>query len=512
MSIISRHKPADSRIERRIITAMITSTEYLTEVQQIYRSESLRLKYTKVVADWCLEYWEQYKQAPKQHIEDIFHKRTKINFPSDQANDIEQFLSDISEEYETADRLNIEYLLSQTEEYFRLTNLDNIRVKLNKSIVSGDAEEGEQLIKGYERIVRDQTRGIDIFTDIDTITASLDESKKDQNTILQYPGALGEAIGPLEREYFVAIVANTGVGKSWWLSQSAWWSVINGYDVLYVSYEMAREQIAIRTYMWATGLPKRKRSVIVPVWDCKKNQSGECKIKEKRENEITIVNIHGEPYMSTVYPDDYKPCSACKDSKRFRNQYDPTSYLKTVEKEALTLPRALKMRDALSRYKRAGQFRFIRWPAGKKSIDDLNVFLQNLEDYEGFIPDLIITDPAYKMKSSSFYREKRHTINDIFIEHKALAQERHCLVITAHQGNTVRDGKDLKRGSWQEAIGGLNEVDVSFMVNESPTDKKLGLQRILTGKKRDDEYDLVDQVYVQQCLSIGRPYLDSWKG
>ncbi|HUU86691.1 MAG TPA: hypothetical protein VMX17_02965, partial [Candidatus Glassbacteria bacterium] len=63
MPVASRSKPPDSKLERRVITAMIISTDYLRQVREIYRPESLKTRFTKTISLWCIEYYDEYKQA-----------------------------------------------------------------------------------------------------------------------------------------------------------------------------------------------------------------------------------------------------------------------------------------------------------------------------------------------------------------------------------------------------------------------------------------------------------------
>jgi len=513
MPIISRLKPPDNRLERRIVTAMITNSDYLRQVKEIYRQNSLKLKFVKTIAEWCLEYYQEFKLCPGLHIQDIFHAKTKVNFQQETADEITDFLTEISEEYEQAGNLNVEYLLKQTEEHFRLCSLDDLRVSLNKSIISNNIEEGEALAKTYQRVVRQKTRGIDIFRDIDPLVETFSENSSNR-VVLKFPGEFGRIVGDLEREMLVAFVGNTGVGKSWWLLQCAWWGVMSGQDVLYVSFEMSQPQIVTRSYQWVTGLPKKEGSIYIPQWDCNLNQNGLCPHPNSRTNKKSLISLAGTACTPDNYPTDYKPCTACQNTNnKQRFSFEPSTFMKKEKRKKLDLPSALKIRNLFDRInKRAGKFIFVRWPARSKSMDDLRMYLQNLEEYENIIPSILITDYANKMIPSQRYSEKRHGIEDVFIDHKSIAQERNILAITGHQGNTVRDGKDLKRGNWQEGVAGLNECDLSMMVNQKEQEKDSGLYRILLGKKRDDEYSATGQLWILNCLSIGRPYLDSWWG
>jgi len=510
MTIVARHKPPDSRLERRIITAMITNDNYLRQVQEIYRNNSLRLKYTQIIAKWCIEYYTEFKKSPQRHIEDLFHKKTKVNFPKEQADEIEDFLVGISSEFEKeGNTLNVDFLLQETEQHFRLCSLDSLKVDLSKSCVSGNVEQGEALVGGYERVVRQQNKGVEPLKDHQAVIDAFSEDEGD--VILRLPGALGNLIGDLERQYLVCLVGNTGIGKTWWLLQLAWWATLRGYDVLFVSYEMNIKKLTVRTYQWATGLviPKHAGIIHKPVWDCFRNQIGDCSLRE-RENTIKLFDVNNETMPHpTDYPSGYSPCIACKGKYK---QYDPTSFLVGEERKPLTVEKALNSQNKFKKfYARAGKLKFVQFPAGSQSIDDLRLFMQNLYDYEDFLPDMLLTDYAKKMKPNRYSGEKRHDIVDIFVDHKGLAQEKNLLAITGHQGNTIRDGKDLKQGNWADAVGGLHECDVSMLINQKTEEKRNQIYRVSPGKVRDDEFDAAGQAMVLSCLKIGRPYLDSFK-
>lgn len=509
MSIISRHKPPDARIERKIITGMITSEAYLQQVRAIYTPRSLRLKYIQHIAQWCMEYYDMYKTAPGKHIEDIFHRRTKTNFPPDQADEIEEFLAEISEEYEKQESTNVDYLLTQTEEHFRLNALDSLRVGLNKCVIGNRIEDGEALAADFKRVTRPSTTGVDPLRDTQAINDALgDRSQGDK--LMRFPSALGDMIGDLERGYLLAFVGNTGIGKSWWLMQVGWWAILAGLNVLFVSFEMSQKKITTRTYQWATGLvlPRHAGTIYIPVWDCVRNQNGLCDLS-RRGNNIKLIDDKNKLPMPADAPKDYTPCIACWSDK---SNYEPTSWFNAKERGPLTVGKALAARNKIARAKgRMGQFRVVQFPAGSTSVSDLKTYMNNLEDYNNFQTDIAITDYADKMKVNSSYKEKRHNIDDIWDEHKGLAQERNILVATASQGNTVRDGKDLQQGNWAESITKLHLCDVAIRINQRPVEKRAGIYRFGVAKLRDDDFDLSGEVMVLCSLKIGRPYISSYK-
>ena len=507
MAIIKRRKPPDSRLERKIVTAMIINKDYLHKVRQIYTFGSLRLTYTQVVAEWCVDFFDEFGEAPGLHIQDIFHKKTKSGMAANQIDEVEEFLADISEEYEDeqADKINVDYLLKQTEEHFRLTALDILRVDLNRIITSNKIEEGEALIKNFQRITTMETQGVEPFTDINAISDALGDAGN-RDKILVFPGALGKLVGDLERGYLMAFLANTGIGKTWWLLQLAWWAIAQGHNVLFVSFEMSVKKITMRSYQWATGkvLPRHAGNIHIPIWDCIGNQENTC-ANSRRTNKIRLIDDRGRLPDFKDMPSKYKTCDACRGNSNF----DPTTWFKQENREALTLIEALKARSLMERgASRWGKFKVVQFPARSIDLNGLKTYIQNLEDYNGFVPDILITDYADKMMMShnAKYREG---IDELWDGHKSMAQERNILVATASQGNTVRDGKDLNQGSWAESITKLHLCDVAMRINQKPHEKAGGIYRIGLAKLRDDDFDMMGQAMVISCLKVGRPYLDS---
>jgi replicative DNA helicase len=145
-------------------------------------------------------------------------------------------------------------------------------------------------------------------------------------------------------------------------------------------------------------------------------------------------------------------------------------------------------------------------------MSKFRAYLHNLEHYENFIPDVIVTDYADKFAPEDKRLSPRHQLRQIWEEHKALAQERHCLVITASQSSAARTEKDTKQGDWSEAISKLELVDVGFILNQTPDEKREGLMRVVVAKQRHDDFDILGEVKVLQCYKIGKPYLDSYYG
>ena len=68
--------------ERRIVTGMIVSKDYLDRIHKFWDSTLLESPELKMIADWCMDYYEKYNRAPDSNIESIYMASLKGNFLS----------------------------------------------------------------------------------------------------------------------------------------------------------------------------------------------------------------------------------------------------------------------------------------------------------------------------------------------------------------------------------------------------------------------------------------------
>jgi len=484
--MITRRKPIiDSRIERQIITGMIISTNFLTQVLDIYRPDLLLLPYAKTIAEWCKKYYGQYKQAPGKQIQDLFLTYEKGENDPDQVALIRDFLASISNEYESNQTFNIDYILDKSEIHFRKSSLEILRQQLSSDLVNDNVEEAETLIANFSRIARSETVGIDPITDPAIIKKAFDKDTGDRMFAL--PGDLGKMFGSFERDMLIMVVGPMGRGKTWWLQEIALRGLFIGFNVLFISLEMSEKQMTRRIQHNLTGLPKSRWAgkISIPVFDCELRQNKKC-----RKTDLG------------------KYCTKCRGTEEFK----PAVYHIVKRKEELTAKDGIDKGQALKKtFLRGNRFKLITPPPNSLNISKLRGMLDNWEYYEGWVPDIIVTDYADKFApENSKTNEYRHRIYETVLMHKALAMEKHCLIVTGSQSNTGRDdSKVVRSGDFAEDIRKKAEVDIAFSLNQTPEEKDQGIMKISPMKIRDDDFSVSQQCIVLQQLKIGKPYLDS---
>ncbi|MFA5526917.1 MAG: hypothetical protein WC992_08840, partial [Acholeplasmataceae bacterium] len=149
-------------IERRIITGMIISTEYLQRIQPFWDATLLESTEFRKVATWCMEYFNKYKRAPDADIESIFVDHIKTLPKADVAY-IEDVLSDLSDEYGRGTQFNAAYLYDKTVEYFKGRQIDRHNEEVQGLIEMGKVTEAELLAQSYQpTIVETMSVGLDL--------------------------------------------------------------------------------------------------------------------------------------------------------------------------------------------------------------------------------------------------------------------------------------------------------------------------------------------------------------
>lgn len=122
-NVIRLHKAADADdseefIERDILAAMITRSEYIESVKSFLRPDLFQTKWTRQVAKWCLDYYDKYGRAPRSDIEPWFEDRRE-QFDPDQQEVMELFIRGLSDEYHDGSEINVDYLVDRTRKFFQ---------------------------------------------------------------------------------------------------------------------------------------------------------------------------------------------------------------------------------------------------------------------------------------------------------------------------------------------------------------------------------------------------------
>ena len=203
-----RHN-VDSVDEQVLAIGMITSDVFLAKMQDLFDPDFFINDSLKTICLWCMFYYEQYEQAPKQHIQDVFEEK---RFALDKANAqlIEEFLILLNKRYvDFEEPVNDDYFINRAKKYFTKRNLKVRSQKMQLLLELDKVDEAEEEIEKYKKFSVISSPAVNPLSD-EMLRQIL---RKKEEPFFNYPGALGEMIGPIERGYLVGILGVFKRGK-----------------------------------------------------------------------------------------------------------------------------------------------------------------------------------------------------------------------------------------------------------------------------------------------------------
>ena len=136
------------------------------------------------------------------------------------------------------------------------------------------------------------------------------------------------------------------------------------------------------------------------------------------------------------------------------------------------------------------------YPTKSSSVNTLKHHLEKMKNRD-FIPDVIIVDYADLLRPSSVLREKRHELETIYEQLRALAQVHKCCVWTASQTNrSGLNAEVITMESISEAFNKCFVADFIFSISRTAEDKLNNEGRIFIAKNRNGVDGVVFPIYM----------------
>jgi len=497
----------DASLERRIVIGMIVSAEFLAEAAPMFRPDLFRVPALRTLAKWCVRYWSEYGKPPAVHIQDIYEsKRRAQEVADEQAPEIETLLAGLSNEYIANPNLNHRYLLQQMERLMRSRSLLALGEDLVTLASTENVEDAELVLAGYKPVVREGISWSDPFR--------LSEEQQeaiftDGDVLFRFPGAVGNLIGPIERDSFIGIQAPEKRGKTWWLWEFALRAVLNRCNVAFFSVgDMSAPQNWRRVYGWVLRSSKKRsgRNTLVPVLDCRLNQTGEC--RDCPDQDVVMLN-DGKLLELDEVP-DHEPCTRClkEDPRRFVG----SRWYKRERVPDFNLARAQAYLQQLSRRTGGKTIRLMCYPSNQANVRTIRTMLDLWEKRDGWVADVVVIDYADILASEDLREaETRHRINATWAALRGLSTERSIAVITATQAaKTSYQKSNQDMSDVSEDKRKLGHVTSMLALNQTIEEKRAGLMRVSQLVVREDDFDNHTNVVCLQCLPMSRPLLNSY--
>lgn len=385
------------------------------------------------IASKAINYYQQFKKPVAEHLPDVLSSIIEGK-DKQKAEIYEGILQDL---YHSKDTVNTDFILSSIEKFIRLQNLKQGVIQVHGLLQSGDIDEAELALDSYKKQqlkvfdvglrLSDAEKALSVFTDVvDRIPLGIPQLDE-------------VGITPAYKELFT-IAALPSKGKTQGLIHVGKIGLLARKKVVHISLEMDKKRIMKRYLMSMTATTKRNATCDLAFFET--DTLG-------RFVDINIQKIGG---------------------------FD------TLEEPGIQA----KLKNKISKF---NSFQLVvqDFPSGQLTTQGLRVYLENLINFENFIPDMVIIDYADLMKLRT--NDRIDSISRNYVDLRGLAHEYNFACVTASQMN--RKGK-IEKAKWldeehlAEDFSKMATSDVLISYNQTEKEKELGLARLLNVKNRDD--------------------------
>jgi hypothetical protein len=471
-----KRRQVDSKKERIILTAMITSKPFLASVLPVMDLDLIEADHFRQIASWCIDYYRTYQEPPKRQIETLFFAWAEAKDKDDEkVAAIHDFLEHLSKEYDAAEDINLPYLLDMLSDFLALKKIARVQEDLEYALIGADRKAAETAIQSYESVNLGQGCGIDILND----RAAWDRTFSNPlECLIPFSGKAGDFFNKaFVRDALVGIQGPEKRGKTFWCVELVMRALRNRKKVaLFEVGDLSESQIMLRFGARAAALPlwpNMVGTIDVPCELIKKDNW-----REEEDNGRIGVEVSTSP----------KVCE------------------KVVHRRAVLRGIRRTLRDfALPR--RIPYSMVSVHPNSSINVAGISAILQRWETEQEFIPDVIIIDYADILAPEDPKKQARDQVNDTWKALRRLSQERHCLVIAPTQADAASyDVQIQTMKNFSEDKRKLAHVTGMLGLNQTDAEKQAGVMRLNWIVLRESEFSVSKPLYVGQCLALGRAY------
>lgn len=451
-----KREKLNSMAERDLLMGLITSDDFCREIVPILDFRDLDVDYTRTIARWIAEYYNEFGVAPGSDISKIY--RSHADDVQDEAllDNIRVFIEKVDEHYSEYEKFNVPYAIQQSVQYLKNQSLKNLAKNIDSFIATGDVVKAESLVTKYRNVEKNSGDSVSILEDSQTVLTAFTEEK---DKLFSFKGDFGKLVGEVHREDFIAYLAPMKAGKTFSLIDTGIEAIKNGLKVVFFSLEMSRTAMIQRVWKALSGQVMEDMDLDVPQFVEDGNGRFDIEVKKVHKNASTSLEVE-------------------------------------------------KKQKSMMRMFRGGNIYMFAEPAYSLTVERMETKLDDLEHMRGYIPDVIIVDYADIMCPSDARMEYRNQLDSIWKKLRALAQKRKCAVFTASQTNRGGLNGPVEMENVAEDVRKLAHVTSMVAISRTKFCKEHSIAYFSQMAIRDGE-PITRRVIATQCLGLGRPVLDS---
>lgn len=449
---MSNHKVVSQHLQDCFVFLSIMDSNFLRMARTAIKPRYFSSQVTEDVISLCYSYYDQFKVAPENHLHD----------------ELVRFLGKADEEkkrnyYTYVERIsemevpNKAYVISSFSKFVRARELEESLIEAAPLVERGHFDKVRELL---QRALRS---GIPSEEEGTEYPGNWPPRYYDAPEFKEVVCPIGislidRRIKGLRSTRLTCIFAGYKVGKTWGCGQIAMEALTHGKKVLEISHEASAEEIEMRHDMMLGSL-----------------------VSEEVAEDVEYYEYDNEGKKTSTF----------------------TETRDSVFNEGAVK----KVRDNIRKF--GGKAIIKKYPMGTCSIGEIERYLDYLETFKGFIPDLLINDYVEKMKLPKA-REGRDQINEAYMHLKRIADERKIAVLTASQIKTkfLESATISEAGAAAEDARKLGNIDLGLFFGMSRTQERRGLMQayVLVNRFGPQKFGCV----VSRNLKVGQLVLDCW--
>jgi hypothetical protein len=449
--------------ERQILTGMIVDPVVVGKIATKWTRDGLfASKWANLIGMWCCKYFLKYGTAPKAQIESIFGSWASSGERSkEQVQLVDKFLSGLSDEHERlAQELNPDWVVDLAGKHFQAVALNRLAEDVKGDLELNDPERAAGRVAGFGRIELGEGAGINVLEDEEAIRAVFEEESE---SLIEWPDALARFFGTaFERDAFLSFLGAEKSGKTWWLMEVAWRSMLQKKRVAFFEIgDMSEKQIMRRMMVRAAKHPFRPQTVLKP----------------------TSISIDEETKAVSV--------------EHEKVEFDTP----------LTWAVAAKACEKIAKGRTHPYLKLSCHPNSAIGMDGIRSILQGWER-DGWTPDVLVIDYADNLEAPAGANDFRHGTNLIWKQMRRASQELHCCLVTATQANAAAyDRAVLGKGNFSEDKRKLAHVTGMIGINSTKEEREKNVTRLNWVVRREAEFSEFRCIAVAHCLALSRPFV-----
>jgi len=441
-----------THLQSGFLRLLITDDSFIKLVHGRVDPQLFSSRLTQALSKLCFDYYENHNAAPGDHFHDELtaYLATK---PDAEREEYAAFVKRLHEQHPP----NREYVLRRVGDFVKGRQREIALVKAAECLAEGHMDEADNvLFNVLQSGIPEEDAGLDYLRDFTNV------DHREFGGFLMPTGirSLDKLIGGYNRGQLVVCLGGPKAGKSWFLAHCAKTAVSRGLNTLHLTFEVSREEQETRYDMMIS---------------CR----GTSHIGEKRR--VMIWND------DTDKPDER--------NIMIRSVFDAKAVI-AARRRLLRL---------------GGSLRIKKYPQGGCSPAEVDRYIEYLEAYEDWSPDVVVLDYPDIMDLSQFGAELRHQLNGVYIWAKGLADRRNVLVFAVSQVRREAMARRWVRAAdCAEDIRKAANCDIMLAIGRGPEEVAAGIAGLSVLLNRSGHQDV--GCTISMCYDVGQFCLSSWIG